>query len=67
MKSFRHIQQITESYKFQMFDYGSNNIKIYNTSQPPEYNLSLIDVPITLMGANHDSRIPSCVREFFVF
>lgn len=55
-KQFQHYVQISQSKKFQQFDYGSaGNKKRYKSRTPPKYNLSRIEVPVTLMSAKYDS------------
>jgi len=41
--------------KFQQFDFGHNeNLRIYNSSSPPEYNLQSVTSPIHLYSASED-------------
>ncbi|XP_041978334.1 lipase 3-like [Aricia agestis] len=47
-------QEVVSGGKFQQFDYGSNNMRVYNSNTPPEYDLSKITLPITLMWAEND-------------
>lgn len=55
LKLFEHYYQISKSKKFQQFDYGvSGNYERYKRKTPPEYNLSMIEVPVTLMSAKND-------------
>lgn len=43
------------SAKFQMFDYGPiKNKEIYLTDTPPDYNLTQITIPISIMRATSD-------------
>lgn len=56
VKQFQHFIQIKESKKFQQFNYGiEGNLKRYKMKTPPEYNLSAIEVPVTLMSAKYDN------------
>lgn len=47
-----------------MYDYGpETNIKIYNGMRsPPEYNLSAVDVPLTIMYGSIDGLAVPTVR-----
>lgn len=40
--------------RFGQFDYGPENERHYNATSPPSYNLSSIQVPITLFYAEND-------------
>lgn len=53
-KQTKHFYQINQSKKFQMYDYGIENQRIYGSTNPPEYDLSAIDVPIYIMYGTHD-------------
>lgn len=45
LKSLLHYSQILAGQNFQKFDYGPQNFQIYNSTQPPEYDVSKIRVP----------------------
>lgn len=64
IKSYIHVEQITSNNNppFKMFDYGSQNIEKYGTKDPPDYDLSLIDVPIALLSAKYDEQVTTQVR-----
>ncbi|XP_023938982.1 lipase 3 [Bicyclus anynana] len=48
-------QEITAGGRFQQFDYGKkDNLKMYGTERPPEYDLSKITLPIKLFWAQND-------------
>ena len=47
--------QLYLSGKFRKYDYGTNNIQIYGMSEPPNYDLSNVKVPIYLYRATEDS------------
>lgn len=50
-----YAQEIHQSGKFQQFDYGyTDNLKAYGTPTPPEYNLTKITLPISLLSSNND-------------
>ncbi|XP_054291054.1 lipase 1-like [Macrosteles quadrilineatus] len=54
-KTLVHYAQEIKSGKFQQFDYGSSkNLVKYNTTDPPQYNLSLVTVPISLHCGDND-------------
>jgi lysosomal acid lipase/cholesteryl ester hydrolase len=55
LKTVIHYAQGIQSKKFRQYDYGFKmNTKFYNSSSPPEYNLSKIDVPIELFWGKND-------------
>lgn len=57
-RQFIHFSQLHTSGIFQQFDYGSiRNMIVYGSSTPPKYNLSLVDVPITIWYGETDSTI----------
>lgn len=50
-----HFAQGISSGRFQHFDWGrTDNVKHYGQDTPPEYDVSKIQVPITLFWANND-------------
>lgn len=50
-----HYAQEIQSGKFQQFDYGpEQNLKIYNSVEPPDYDTSNISVPMVLYYASND-------------
>jgi len=56
LKTLLHFSQIIKNHRYAKYDYGhAQNMKIYGTSQPPEYNLSNIkNFPIALMVGTAD-------------
>jgi lysosomal acid lipase/cholesteryl ester hydrolase len=43
MKNMNHFQQIIKEQRFAKYDYGKKmNMKIYNSTKPPAYNLANI-------------------------
>lgn len=51
----RHFLQLHMSGKFQQFDNGHDeNLKIYNSASPPEYNLQSVTSPVHLYSAAED-------------
>ncbi|KYN36038.1 Lipase 3 [Trachymyrmex septentrionalis] len=55
IKTLVHFGQEIESGKFRQFDYGrEKNLLIYNATEPPDYNLTNIKVPIGLFYADND-------------
>ncbi|XP_028032322.1 lipase 3-like [Bombyx mandarina] len=56
MKTILHFaQEIDAAGRFQQFDYGpTNNMKIYNSETPPEYDLRKITLPIYLLYSRND-------------
>ncbi|EFN65281.1 Lipase 3 [Camponotus floridanus] len=55
IKTILHFVQVFESGKFRKYDYGPvRNLLIYNSMDPPNYNLSNTTVPIALFYGNND-------------
>lgn len=46
--------------KFTRFDYGhvDLNMKNYGTSEPPDYNMSLVTAPVYLIYGDNDPLVP---------
>lgn len=43
------------SERFQRFDYGSEkNLEVYNSTTPPQFNLSKISVPLSFFYGDND-------------
>jgi pimeloyl-ACP methyl ester carboxylesterase len=59
-KAMNHFKQIGLSNRFQEYDYsGPENVKRYNQSYPPEYDLKKIkDFPIALLAGENDKLCP---------
>ncbi|XP_011499460.1 PREDICTED: lipase 3-like [Ceratosolen solmsi marchali] len=54
-KTIIHYGQEIKSGRFQRYDYGTNdNIKMYNRTTPPDYDLSKIQVPIGIFWSQND-------------
>lgn len=54
-KTVIHFNQEIMSGKFRQYDYGfKKNWMIYNASEPPDYSLFNITVPIALFYADND-------------
>ncbi|XP_045521514.1 lipase 3-like [Pieris brassicae] len=47
-------QEVMAGGKFQQFDYGSNNQRVYDSDTPLEYDLSKITLPVILVWAEND-------------
>lgn len=62
-----HLVQIIDARRFQMYDYGPElNQKFYNASQtPPQYNLSAVKFPVTVMYGTIDGLTSATVRILF--
>ncbi|XP_029167695.1 lipase 1-like [Nylanderia fulva] len=55
VKTLLHYIQTFQSRKFREYDYGrEKNLMMYNSVEPPDYDLSEIMVPIALLYANND-------------
>lgn len=54
-KTLIHYAQEIESGRFCNYDYGEKkNFDIYNSSEPPIYNLSKINIPIVFFYSDND-------------
>ncbi|EZA61581.1 Lipase [Ooceraea biroi] len=54
-KTLVHYAQMIESGKFRMFDYGTEkNLVIYNATEPPDYKLANIKLPMLLFYSDND-------------
>lgn len=54
-KTMVHFVQEIKSGNFQQYNYGiEKNLLIYNSPEPPRYNLSKITIPIVLFYGNND-------------
>lgn len=73
VQSLVHYAQEIESGRFQKYDYGARgNLKNYNQTTPPDYELSKIKVPMGLFWAENDWLSNSLVNytqinNFFIF
>ncbi|KAF5294558.1 hypothetical protein FQR65_LT10750 [Abscondita terminalis] len=57
-RTLTHCMQLVEKGNFDYFDYGSEtNIIVYGSPSPPQYNLSLLQVPTYLLRAENDLMI----------
>ncbi|EDO41646.1 predicted protein, partial [Nematostella vectensis] len=54
VKNMIHYAQMYKSKKFEMYDYGKDNIKRYGQNTPPQYNISAITVPTMLYWGGND-------------
>ncbi|KAL6431806.1 hypothetical protein ACFW04_007358 [Cataglyphis niger] len=58
IKTFLHYIQIYQSDKFRQYDYGrEKNQLMYNSPEPPDYNLTSITIPIALFYGPGDWAI----------
>lgn len=54
-KTLVHYAQEIQSGFFRQYDYGrKQNMQVYNSTEPPKYDLSKIKIPITLFCADND-------------
>ncbi len=53
-----HFYQNAKTARFQMFDYGSGNKKLYGSESVPNYELNLIKVPIFVYHGTIDGLVP---------
>lgn len=54
IKQLTHYYQNMINDKFRLFDFKENNIMVYNSSSPPEYNLYDVVAPLYLYHAEND-------------
>lgn len=56
LKTLNHWSQILVDGTFKKFDYGTAelNMKYYNSTTPPKYDLSKVDVPVSLFVGTED-------------
>ncbi|XP_025265048.1 lipase 3 isoform X2 [Camponotus floridanus] len=55
VKTLLHYSQIADSGKFRKYEYSRvKNLLIYNSMNPPNYDLSNITIPVALFYANND-------------
>lgn len=51
--------------KFQQFDYGEKNLKIYNSTSPPDYELQNIKAPTFIYHGKQDLVVARIVSVDF--
>ncbi|XP_014226292.1 lipase 3-like isoform X1 [Trichogramma pretiosum] len=55
IRELTHYGQLIKSHKFEQFDWGKEeNKRIYGDDDPPEYDLSKVNVPVALFWARND-------------
>ena len=55
LKAFFHYSQGVKNKKFSYYDYGyEQNILIYNSTVPPDYDLSAVNLPVAIFYAEND-------------
>ncbi|GLV33498.1 uncharacterized protein CBL_20232, partial [Carabus blaptoides fortunei] len=55
IKELAHFSQLARSGKFRNFDYGTvGNLKIYNGTEPPDYDLSKVTAPVAIYCSEND-------------
>lgn len=59
---FTHFVQSMLSGKFRQYDHKSKNMKIYNLTSPPEYNLNNVKAPIYLYHGEDDAIVSILVK-----
>lgn len=57
-----HVSQLKNSDRFQMFDYQSENARIYGSGIPPEYELSNFKIPVYIYQGENDSIVSPKVK-----
>ncbi|XP_029176125.1 uncharacterized protein LOC114944406 isoform X2 [Nylanderia fulva] len=63
IKTILHFIQLSQASKFRRYDYGrEKNLLIYNSSEPPDYNLTNTTLPIALFYAPGDLLVNSVVN-----
>jgi pimeloyl-ACP methyl ester carboxylesterase len=63
-RQYDHFKQLAKSRKFQYFDYGDKNIRIYGSENPPEYDLRRVTIPIYVYWGSQDDIIRKEVSNF---
>uniref|UniRef100_A0A336KHF7 Lipase n=1 Tax=Culicoides sonorensis TaxID=179676 RepID=A0A336KHF7_CULSO len=67
VKQLGHFAQLVHNAKFAMYDHGTlGNYKNYKSNHPPEYDLSKISVPITVIYGSKDGLVSSTDVELFM-
>ena len=59
---FCHFLQSMLSKNFRQYDHKDKNMKIYNSTSPPEYNLTNVKVPIYLYHGENDAIVSRLVK-----
>lgn len=59
---FTHFVQSMLSGKFRQYDYKKKNMKIYNSTSPPEYDLNNVKVAIYLYHGEDDAIVSILVK-----
>ena len=62
LKQGLHFIQLHESGYFRQYDYLAENTEHYNSSDPPDYNLSSIIAPVYIYRGVQDYFISKLVR-----
>lgn len=57
IKQFSHFAQIYLSGKFRQYDYYSGNLQLYNASEPPDYRLESVRVPVYIYYGGSDPLV----------
>lgn len=64
-KTLIHLSQLSHSGKLSHFDYGpKTNIGVYGSREPPEFNLTLVTVPVALLFSDGDVHVSSQVSNY---
>lgn len=63
IKKLTHFKQLINTNRFQMFDYGEENTRIYGRSSPPEYDLKSVAVPTFIYYGENDGLLKLEVRD----
>lgn len=61
-----HFFQLVESGKFQKFDYGKVNLKVYGKKRAPEYDLEMVRAPTFIYCAERDGVVAVKVRKLMM-
>lgn len=57
IKQLWHFIQLMFTDKFQQYDYAPNNQEFYGSDVIPEYNISNLNVPITIFYGTSDTLV----------
>ncbi|XP_023946626.2 lipase 1-like [Bicyclus anynana] len=54
LKNLLHLAQVYDRKIFAAYDYGPRNVLVYNSTEPPEYDLNKVTMPVVLIAAKND-------------
>ena len=63
LKQGLHFIQLSNSGYFRQYDYFEENTAHYNSSEPPDYNISSITAPVYLYRGEQDYLVSKLVKK----